>query len=248
MPYAAQGHLDYKKLYEEDYFHSRGMRTLFDEPYDSKHFDQFFTKLQTVAPVTRETRVLDLASGLGSRAWHLSKHAKSVDAVDIAPTANEFARKHYERENLTFHEADILTWEGQGTYDLVLLVSIYEHLTREDQDALMERAKRWLAPGGRLAVHVAIGESFLGRRKLRKSPTGTIDFTGDPTHLHAFDVPTIHAHFAQHGYMVAAEFRRYSSYLLSGRMWERIFRWFRVPMRWRNEFVLELLPAYSLRP
>lgn len=247
MPYAAEGYLDYKSIYEEAYFHSRGMRTLFDEPYDSKHFNQFFAKLQQVAPVSRQTRVLDLACGLGSRAWHLAKEVGHVDAIDISPYAIEFARKHYERPNLVFHEHDILTWPGEGTYDLILLVSIYEHLTRQDQDILLERVKRSLAPGGRIAVHVVIGESFLGRRKLRKKPTGTIDFTGDPTHLHSFDIPTIHGHFAEHGYTVVAEYRRYGSYALSGKMLDRLFRWFRVPMKWRNEFVIELLPAYALR-
>lgn len=247
MPYAAEGHLDYKQVYEPDYFHGRGMRTLFDEPYDAKHFDQFILKLRSVVPVTRQTRVLDLACGLGSRAWHLAREVAHVDAVDVSPYAMEFARKHYERPNLAFHEHDILTWPGEGRYDLVLLVSIYEHLTRQDQDALLERMKRWLAPDGKIAVHVVIGESYLGRRKLRKKPTGTIDFTGDPTHLHSFDIPTLHGHFADHGYEVAAEYRRYGSYGVSGRMLERLFRWFRVPTRWRNEFVIELLPAYALR-
>ncbi|MEK7746526.1 MAG: hypothetical protein AAB576_07670, partial [Elusimicrobiota bacterium] len=48
-------------------------------------------------------------------------------------------------------------------YDLVLFVSLYEHLTRPQQDLFLERLKGWLAPGGVVATHTITAASWLGR-------------------------------------------------------------------------------------
>lgn len=246
MPYSTDSPVDYKALYDEEYYKSRGMKFLFETPYDRKHADQFVEKLRRAAPLGPQTRVLDLAFGIGYRPYFMSPLVAHIDAVDISPFAVEFAKKTYAQPNVVYHESDILAWTTDAKYDLVLLVSIYEHLTKADQDKLLERIKPWLNPGGRVCVHVAIGESFLGRRKAAKNRTGTIDFTGDHTHLHSFDVPTIMNHFKDHGYRLAAEYRRYGSFGLSGKNLDRLFRWFHLPQAWRDDFVVELLPAFEL--
>lgn len=235
----------FAELYDEAYFRSRGMRTLLTNPYDRKHFDQFLDKLRKVTPLTRETRVLDLACGLAQRAYYLADQVKQVTAVDIAPFAIQFAQKNYRHERLRLLQGDVLHLPDRGQYDLVLLVSIYEHLDREQQNRLLELVKPRLAPGGRVIVHVAIAESFLGRRKNTKNETGTIDFTGDHTHVCKFSVADVEEHFRERGFRLSAEYRRMGSYGLSGRKLENLFTACGAARSTINEFVVEWLPAFE---
>lgn len=234
------------QLYGEDYFRGRGMRILLDNPYDHRHFDQFVEKLRKVAPLTRETHVLDLACGLAQRAYYLAQSAGRVLAIDVAPFAIDFAKKNYQHDRLHLVRGDVLRLPDRAQYDLILLVSIYEHLDRMQQDQLMESVKKHLRPGGRIAVHVAIAESFLGKRKNVKNKTGTVDFTGDQTHTCKFTVDDVDRHFRAHGYVLAAEYRRLGSYVFSGKNLERIFSYLGCPRRFVNDFVVEWLGAFEL--
>ncbi|WP_306318217.1 MULTISPECIES: class I SAM-dependent methyltransferase [unclassified Streptomyces] len=94
-------------------------------------------------------RCLELGAGAGSMARWLAERATSgsVLAVDTDP-------RHLtgsDAPNLTVREADITEAEfGDAAYDLVLARAVLEHLDRPQE--MLDRAVRWLAPGGRLVV------------------------------------------------------------------------------------------------
>ncbi len=235
------------EAYGEHYYKSRGMRWLYDRPYDRVDFDRFIRKLSSVMPVTPETRILDLGCGFAQRAYFLAELSKHVLAVDLSQPAIDFARKNYGHARLRLVKGDALRPPTRGRYELILLVSIYEHLLRHEQDRLLATVKPLLAPGGKIAVHVAIAESWLGRRKCTKNRTGTLDFTGDPTHVCKFKVEDVEQHFAEHGYVPAGEYRRLGSYFLAGRRLEKLFSWMGLRRSYINEFVVEWLGFFSLR-
>ncbi|MBI3269671.1 MAG: class I SAM-dependent methyltransferase [Planctomycetes bacterium] len=232
--------------YGEEYFHGRGTERSMQAPFDRMHFDRFCAKLAAAVPIDPRWSVLDLGCAVGYLTYHFAERCAHATGVDHAEPALAFARKTYARPNVDFVHSNILAFQPTRRYDLILFVSLYEHLTREEQDRLFERMKGWLTPGGVLATHTITAHSWIGRRRTREKNLGTLDFSGDPTHTCAFTLAELEAHIASHGYVLRGEYRRYGSFVLRGTRLEKLFRWLRIPDRWRHELVLEVLAVHGL--
>lgn len=56
--------------------------------------------------------------------------------------------------------ADVLTWEPDRVFDVIVSVSTLEHLyTWDEIQRAVERLKSWLAPGGRLFITLPYGKA-----------------------------------------------------------------------------------------
>ena len=91
---------------------------------------------------------LDLASGEGRNAIWLAERGWDMTAVDFSAVAAERGRQH--SESVEFVVADVLTWEPDRHYDLVLIA--YLHLDESEFEPLVRRVARWLLPGGELLM------------------------------------------------------------------------------------------------
>lgn len=89
---------------------------------------------------------LDLASGEGRNAVWLAERGWDMTAVDFSAVAAERGREH--SDDVEFVVADVLTWEPDRQFDLVLVV--YLHLEEYEFEPLIRRVVTWLAPGGEL--------------------------------------------------------------------------------------------------
>lgn len=89
---------------------------------------------------------LDLASGEGRNAIWLASQGWKMTAVDFSGVALERGRE--QSDDVDFVEADVFTWEPEGTFDLILIA--YLHVEAEPLADLVERAIGWLNPGGEL--------------------------------------------------------------------------------------------------
>lgn len=89
---------------------------------------------------------LDLASGEGRNAIWLASQGWKMTAVDFSGVALE--RGQEQSDDVDFVEADVFTWEPEGTFDLILIA--YLHVEAEPLAELVERAIGWLNPGGEL--------------------------------------------------------------------------------------------------
>lgn len=89
---------------------------------------------------------LDLASGEGRNAIWLAERGWEMTAVDFSSVAIERGRKH--SAEVEFVVADVLNWQPERSYDLVLIA--YLHLVLADFEPLIRRAATWLRPGGEL--------------------------------------------------------------------------------------------------
>jgi SAM-dependent methyltransferase len=127
-------------------------------------------------PKRRYGRALDIGSGLGLLAHHLSLVADDVLGIDISANAAAHARAAYPHvANMSFAQGDVLDLphDMDGSFDLVVLADTLYYLPPPLTDATLKavalRMARLLRPGGvcLLANHFFSGadaDSRLSRR------------------------------------------------------------------------------------
>jgi SAM-dependent methyltransferase len=91
-------------------------------------------------------RGLDLAAGEGRNAIWLASLGWEMTAVDFSEVA--ISKGKAQSEAVDFVVADLRTWETEQSFDLVLIA--YLHLVPGDYEAIVRRARDWLAPAGEL--------------------------------------------------------------------------------------------------
>jgi cyclopropane-fatty-acyl-phospholipid synthase len=109
------------------------------------------------AEVRDGMRVLDLGCGWGSLSlWLAERYPRAqVLAVSNSKRQRDFILERARRRglaNLEVETADANRFEPEGRFDRVVSVEMFEHM--RNWRALLARIERWLAPGGKLFVHV----------------------------------------------------------------------------------------------
>lgn len=107
----------------------------------------------SAGPNTPQRMALDLGAGAGRHALWLARRGWRVTAVDFSATALERTRRQAAAEELdvTTVLADLDSHEPrQGAFGLILIA--YVHTEPPQRAALLARAAKALAPGGRLVV------------------------------------------------------------------------------------------------
>jgi len=102
-------------------------------------------------------RVLDLGCGWGSLSLFIAERYPDARVVAVSNSKPqrehilaEAARRGLER--LQVVTANFADFEPEGRFDRVVSVEMFEHL--RNWDAALGRVERWLAPDGKLFVHV----------------------------------------------------------------------------------------------
>ncbi len=111
-------------------------------------------------------RVLELGCGWGSLTlWMAERHpASRITAVSNSRPQKAFIEAEAAARGLRNVEvitADMNSFEppaGAGAYDRVVSVEMFEHM--RNYERLLARVARWLAPGGRLFVHIFTHREF----------------------------------------------------------------------------------------
>lgn len=139
-----------------------------------------------VLAVPPGSRVLDLGAADGSVARVLAARGCDVTAVERDPDGVRALTAAGLRAVQADLDRDADLGLPSGSYDVVLLLDVLEHLV--DPAAVLARATRWLAPGGRVMLsvphvaHAAVRLSLLQGR-FPRTDIGLLD----RTHLHFFD-------------------------------------------------------------
>jgi cyclopropane-fatty-acyl-phospholipid synthase len=108
-------------------------------------------------------RILDLGCGWGSLGlWIAEKHpACQVVCVSNSGSQREFIEGEAERrglDNIEALTANMNDFQAEGKFDRVLSVEMFEHM--RNVEALLDRIAGWLAPQGRLFVHIFCHREF----------------------------------------------------------------------------------------
>lgn len=114
------------------------------------------------------SRVLDLGCGVGRWSRMLAARGATVTGVDISPTMIREARRRAHSEGIgdrcRFELGDISMLELEGEFDLVLGVTVLQHiLDPQALRAALTRMSSYIAPGGHLVLLEAAPTSTVNR-------------------------------------------------------------------------------------
>ncbi len=126
-------------------------------------------------PEDATTPVLEVGCGSG---WFLSalkqRGYRRVTGIDLSPSQVALARQLGHE----VHEIGAVEYlaDHSAEFGLIIVLDVFEHLSRQQAWELLEQARSALQPGGRLVIQTPNGDS----------PWVGNVFFGDPTHLHCY--------------------------------------------------------------
>jgi SAM-dependent methyltransferase len=108
-------------------------------------------------------RVLDLGCGPGLYGNALAELGASVTGIDFSRNSLAYARSEAASRGLevAYHHGNYLDLDLRATFDLVLLIfGDFCPLGPELRRSVLDRAKKWLNPGGRFVLDVSSAALF----------------------------------------------------------------------------------------
>ncbi len=102
-------------------------------------------------------RILELGCGWGSLSLWMAAAYPNAQITSVSNSRSQgaaIANTAHARKlhNLTVVTADMNAFQPEGVFDRIVSVEMFEHMA--NWRALMSRARSWLAPDGRLFIHV----------------------------------------------------------------------------------------------
>jgi cyclopropane-fatty-acyl-phospholipid synthase len=115
------------------------------------------------AGLSNGQRILELGCGWGSLSlWMAAQFPDSqITGVSNSATQKEYIDGEAAKlglRNLTILTRDMNVFEAEGIFDRVVSVEMFEHM--KNYKALLEKIARWMAPGGKLFVHIFTHREF----------------------------------------------------------------------------------------
>ena len=102
-------------------------------------------------------RILELGCGWGSLSLYMARHFPGASIVAVSNSASQ--KRYIDAQaaalglgNLTVITADMNHFAAEGRFDRIVSVEMFEHMA--NWRGLLQRVRGWLAPEGRLFVHV----------------------------------------------------------------------------------------------
>lgn len=128
-------------------------------------------------PADRNANILDIGCGHGAFLYFLSKAGyRNVSGIDISAEQIELAHKLGVKEARLGNLTGLLGEVGDGSVDVVLVMDVLEHLTKDELLHTLDEIRRVLKGDGMCIAHVPNAEGLYGMR---------IRY-GDMTHEQAF--------------------------------------------------------------
>ncbi|MCL5777445.1 glycoside hydrolase family 99-like domain-containing protein [Limibaculum sp. FT325] len=116
-------------------------------PTQHAHYHRYLFALQFCSGKD----VLDVACGEGYGASLLASAASSVAGLDVDGETIAFARRNYDRDNLTFRQGDATRMPfDNGSFDVVVSFETIEHFA--EHEAFLAEIRRVLRPRGLLII------------------------------------------------------------------------------------------------
>jgi 2-polyprenyl-3-methyl-5-hydroxy-6-metoxy-1,4-benzoquinol methylase len=165
-----------------DQFHSQGMKT-------TKQFSSLEDNIKNIAsnydwnykdllPADKNAKILDLGCGLGQFLYWLKAQGYSnFLGVDVSREMLELCRKNVTDKLAKINSINEFLRDKNGTYDLIALNDVIEHLPKNEIIEDLEIIKAALKPGGRLIIKTNNLAAITGVRLRYADFTHEVGFT-----------------------------------------------------------------------
>lgn len=148
---------------------------------DAANYPQLLQLIDRHVPESRDLRIADLGCGHGALVHCLkSLGYRNVEGVDVSSEQVALAHRLGLNE---IRQGDLMGFlaDAGGTYDVLFLMDVLEHLEKQEIVDLLSQMRGALADGGRAIIHVPNGEGLFGMRVRY----------GDFTHINCFTPQSI---------------------------------------------------------
>ena len=137
--------------------------------------------MRCVQPAT----ILDVGCGCGFHDAEMARYpfVRRVDAIDYSPKSIEKAEAHYGHPKVRRTVADLVEFEPETPYDLVVSFQVIEHT--EDADDFVRQCLRCCRPGGHVAIFTVNRMRPYNRRRARHGKEPELE---DPMHKREFTI------------------------------------------------------------
>jgi SAM-dependent methyltransferase len=101
---------------------------------------------------------VEIGCGAGRLTKHMAAHFRQVHALDVSEDMIAYARKHVERENVSYAVVDGSEIpRAPGSVDAVFSAQVFQHLDQQaDVENYLREISRVLMPGGTMMIHVPV--------------------------------------------------------------------------------------------
>jgi len=154
------------------------VKKFYEDPYTGRlylielihwNFTPTFRKIKTMFTDLRDMKVLEIGSGIGSLAIQLAIQKCDVTASEVNNILKEFSeyRVKYIKEKIRTELGNLKFVRGQwksepkNTYDAVVSVDTFEHLTESQVKRALKDISRVIKPGGNLIYHANFAQQGL---------------------------------------------------------------------------------------
>lgn len=108
----------------------------------------------------KSIKILDMGSGSGELSKRLQEHGDILIAVDFEENYRRFFR---ESDSQFFTHSDVIGFESEENFDIILLCGVVTHLTTIEENQIYEKVSKLLAPRGFAVIkhQMSINKEFI---------------------------------------------------------------------------------------
>lgn len=98
--------------------------------------------------------ILDIGCGIGWSSYEFSKKFEnaSVEGIDLSPVLIEKASRLFKNDNLSFKVFDITKNLPVNRYDAIVMIDVYEHISKNNRSDFHKSLKSLIKSGGRIML------------------------------------------------------------------------------------------------
>ena len=146
--------------------------------------------LESLEPVFRGKRILEVGCGLGGMTHVFSTAGLSVVGFDISPTAIAGAKTRY-LPNTEFVVSSMSDYDGYGRHDIIMMIECLYYLDADEQSRVLSKIKE-AGPGTLLLSAPTVGEHQSRKYYTEPELVGLLErhgFTIEQSHIVGMNSP-----------------------------------------------------------
>ncbi len=119
----------------------------------NERIERAWETVEAWAPLTPR-HILEVGCAVGATCWRMKRRwpDAEVTGLDLSPRFIEVARRLFGGPNLSFHLGSLAPGAMDGTFDLIVLMDVYEHIAAAERETVHRALRSLLAPRGRIVL------------------------------------------------------------------------------------------------